>query len=113
MAQLRQNYEKFKALGAEVIVVGPDHQVEFADYWSEHNLPFPGIPDPAHKVLDRYGQQFNLLRLGRMPAQAVIDAQGTLRFIYYGSSMMDIPDIDEMLDIISQLQLEAAGEGRD
>jgi peroxiredoxin len=112
MAQLRQNYEQLKARGAEVVVIGPDNQLEFEDYWREHDLPFPGIPDPTHKVLDRYGQQFSLLRMGRMPAQAVIDPQGTVRYIYYGSSMMDIPKVDEVLEIISQLQQEAVSEMR-
>jgi peroxiredoxin len=113
MAQLRQDYKQFQAAGAEVIVVGPDGRLEFEEYWQEKDLPFLGIPDPEHLVLDRYGQEFKLLRMGRMPAQAVIDQEGVLRYIHYGNAMTDIPSSDEMLAVLEKLQVEAErGEAR-
>ena len=53
----------------------------FSDYWQKNELPFIGLPDPSHTVLKRYGQEVNLFKFGRMPAQVAIDktGNGTLR----------------------------------
>jgi peroxiredoxin len=106
MAQLRQDYDQFTARGAEVIVVGPDGPEEFRNYWRENDLPFVGLPDPDHSVLKRYGQQVKLFKLGRMPAQVVIDRKGIVRWAHYGSSMSDIPSNDELLALLDRLNKE-------
>ena len=46
MAQLRQDYERFTALGVEILVVGPDSPSAFRKYWADEHLPFTGLPDP-------------------------------------------------------------------
>jgi peroxiredoxin len=84
MAQLRRDYQAFVDRNAAVVVVGPDTHQAFEDYFSKHALPFIGIPDPKHEVLKTYGQQVKLFKLGRMPAQALIDEAGMVRFIHYG-----------------------------
>ena len=38
-----------------------------------------------------------LLALGRLPAQMLIDPDGLLRQVHYGHSMTDIPTTDETL----------------
>jgi peroxiredoxin len=106
MAQLRQDYQQFLRRNAVVIVVGPESKKEFQAYWHENALPFTGVPDPGHRVLKTYGQQIKLFKLGRMPAQALIDRQGKVRFIHYGHSMSDIPENQEILDLIDQLNRE-------
>ena len=69
MAQLRQDFDKFTTQETEIVVVGPEGADSFSDYWREHKLPFIGLPDPSHTVLKRYGQEVNLFKFGRMPAQ--------------------------------------------
>jgi peroxiredoxin Q/BCP len=54
-------------------------------------------------VLDLYDQEVNLFKLGRMPAQMLVDKEGMLKYIHYGHSMKDIPENSEILDIISSL----------
>ncbi len=112
MAQLRQDYEGFISREAIVIVVGPESKDKFRSYWQENDLPFIGLPDPQHHVLKSYGQEINLFKLGRMPAQALIDRQGKVRFIHYGDSMSDIPEIGEILELIDQLNREDKIEGQ-
>ena len=85
---------------AEVIVVGPENAQEFEKYWEKEQLPFTGIPDPNHTVLNLYGQEVKLLKLGRMPAQVIIDKQGIVRFAHYGRGMQDIPANKELLDLL-------------
>jgi peroxiredoxin len=110
MAQLRQDYQKFLQREAVVIVVGPESGKEFQAYWRDNELPFTGLPDPKHRVLKTYGQEIKLFKFGRMPAQALIDRQGKVRFIHYGHSMSDIPENQEILDLIDQLNQEEIEE---
>lgn len=97
MAQLRRDYDLFEENDTEVVVVGPDNAANFREYWAEHDLPFIGLPDPKHSVLKLYGQEIKLFKLGRMPAQVVVDKEGIARFVHYGKSMSDIPGSDEIL----------------
>jgi len=105
MAQLRQDYSKFTAQETEIVVVGPEDPDEFKLYWKSHKLPFIGLPDPNHSVLKRYGQEVNLFKLGRMPAQVIIDKQGIARFVHYGHSMSDIPANDEILESLQTIHV--------
>lgn len=103
MAQLRQDYEKFKQRNAEIVVLGPENAKAFADYWQKQNLPFVGLPDPKASVLKLYGQEVNLFKLGRMPAQVIVDKNGIARYAHYGHSMADIPSNEELLQILDEL----------
>ena len=108
MAQLRRDYTKFQSQGTEIVVVGPENADHFKMYWTSHKLPFIGLPDPTYSVLKRYGQEFNLFKLGRIPAQVLIDKQGIVRFAHYGKSMSDIPENEEILQILQTLIDEEA-----
>ena len=103
MAQLRQDYQEFVERNAEVVVVGPEGAEAFAEYWGREELPFVGLPDPKHSVLRLYGQQIKLFKMGRMPAQVLVDVDGTARYVYYGNSMSDIPPTDEILELLDGL----------
>ncbi len=101
MAQLRQDYGEFVKRNTSIVVVGPEDRAAFQKYWSEHELPFIGLPDPKASVLRLFGQEVNLFKLGRMPAQVLVDKQGVARFVHYGHSMSDIPENAEMLELIN------------
>jgi peroxiredoxin Q/BCP len=101
MAQLRQESDRLTKLDIEVLVVGPENSDSFRKYWKKESLPFKGLPDPNHSVLKLYGQEVKILKLGRMPAQMLIDKSGILKFVYYGNSMVDIPDLSELEKALS------------
>jgi peroxiredoxin Q/BCP len=103
MAQLRQGHAEFERRGAVVLVAGPEKPEAFAKYWAEYSLPFIGLPDPDHSVLKLYGQEVKLFKLGRMPAQVIVDRTGMVRFAHYGHSMADIPANEELLGILDQI----------
>ena len=108
MAQLRQDYEQFVARDIAVVVVGPENAEAFTKYFTKESLPFIGLPDPKASVLKLYGQEVNLFKLGRMPAQVLIDKAGIARYVHYGHSMSDIPQNEELLalgDEINQSQV--------
>ena len=103
MAQLRRDYQKFVERGAEVVVVGPEKADKFASYWEKEDLPFVGLPDPKHGVLKLFGQQVKIFKLGRMPAQVLVDRQGVARYVHYGHAMSDIPNNEELLILLGKL----------
>ncbi len=103
MAQLRQDYAEFEKRATTILVVGPEGPTAFAKYFRENDLPFTGLPDPAHSVLKLYGQQIKLFKFGRMPAQVLVDKGGMVRFVHYGHEMSDIPQNAEMLALIDGL----------
>ncbi len=97
MSQLRDNYQVLQDNNIIVVVTGPEAAASFKSYWSKEALPFIGLPDPLHRVAKLYGQQVKLLKLGRMPAQMLIEKGGTIKFAHYGHSMQDIPQIEDVL----------------
>ncbi len=106
MAQLRLDYAEFTKRGAEIVIVGPEDSRAFSAYWREHDLPFVGLPDPAHTVLKRYGQEISIFKLGRMPAQVLVDRNGVARYVHYGHDMSDIPENSRLLEILDGLNTE-------
>ncbi len=97
---MRHGNEKFAQRDTVIISVGPENASTFQKYWLENNLPFFGLPDKNHSVLKLYGQEVKLLKLGRQPAQMLIDKNGMLRYVHYGHSMSDIPTTEEMIELL-------------
>jgi peroxiredoxin Q/BCP len=105
MAQLRQDYQEFIKRQTQVLVIGPEEASAFKDYWRKHDLPFIGLSDPKASVLKLYGQEVNLFKMGRMPAQVIVDKTGVARFVHYGHSMSDIPENAELLSLLDQINV--------
>lgn len=100
---MRDRYAEFTAHGAEIIAVGPNDMSTFQRYWANENILYVGLPDPDHQVSKLYRQEVNLLKLGRMPLNCVVDINGRIRYVHYGSSMRDIPDNETFFNVIDQL----------
>lgn len=103
MARLRDDYASFTRRGAEILAIGPNPREEFIRYWHDNRIPFPGLPDPEHRVAALYRQEVKLFRLGRMPLVCVTDLRGDIRHVHYGVSMSDIPSNEALLRVIDGL----------
>jgi peroxiredoxin Q/BCP len=106
MAQLHQDYNQFVKRDAEVIAIGPEGAASFTQWWRENDMPFVGLPDPEHTVSKLYGQQVKIYKMGRMPAQLVVDKKGNIRYKHYGNSMSDIAEDSEILALLDELNRE-------
>ena len=104
MAQLRLDFSKFEERNTKIVVLGPENAASFQKYFSENELPFIGLPDPKASVLRLFGQEVNLFKLGRMPAQVLVDKKGIARFAHYGHDMSDIPANEELFTLIDGLE---------
>jgi peroxiredoxin Q/BCP len=100
---MRDDYEKFKQRGAEILAIGPNTEAVFQQYWEKENIPYIGLPDPEHRVAVLYRQDVNLFKLGRMPLVCIVDKDGRIRYAHYGASMSDIPENKSLFDVIDQL----------
>jgi len=103
MAQLRQDFAGYENRHTAIVVAGPEDAPAFGRYWEANQLPFVGLPDPKHQVLKLYGQEVKLFKLGRMPAQVLVDMRGIARFVHYGHDMTDIPKNSDVFALIDGL----------
>jgi peroxiredoxin Q/BCP len=85
---------------------GPGKRRRIQKVLGDEALPFIGLPDPGHTVLKLYGQEVKIFKLGRMPAQVMIDQGGMVRFVHYGHSMEDIPSNEELLALLGEMNRE-------
>lgn len=100
---MRDGYSEFVSRGAEILAIGTDNENSFESYWKKENLPYIGLPDPKASVPRLYRQEVNLFKLGRMPLNCVVDTDGRIRYIHYGSNMTDIPANETFINVIDQI----------
>lgn len=94
----------FKSLGANIAVVVRDNEKKVKDFWTKNKLAYIGIPDKEKKLGELYKQQWNLIKLGLMPAMFVIDTEGKIHFAYYSSNMKDISANAKVFEVLKQLK---------
>lgn len=105
-AQLINNYEAFKKLGAEVALVYPIETgadsarlTSFLDNVktrlddASNPVPFPVLLDVELKGVDQLGIRKDLSK----PAAYVVDAEGVVRYAYVGEHLADRPSIAALL----------------
>ena len=103
---MRDELASFTARDAVIITIGPDGLKTFQRYWESESIPYIGLPDPQHKVADLYGQEWNLFKLGRVPALLLIDKKGLIRYQHYSDSMSDIPENSLVLSMLEKMNEE-------
>lgn len=55
-------------------------------------------------VANALKQEWNIIKLGRMPALLVVDKQGIIKYAYYSDSMSDIPKNKEILEFLETIK---------
>ena len=90
------------------MVVNPDDAADVQSFAESQALPFPMLVDPGHEVANAYGQEVNLLKLGRMPALVVLDRAGLVRYEHNGGSMLDTPKNGDVLAALARVNAEWA-----
>ena len=100
---MREDYAKFAARGAEILAIGPGGPEDFRTVWASEKFPYPGVPDPKHRIAKLFEQAWRLLGLGRQPTIVVIDRDGRIRSRHDGKQMWDIPSNTEVLSLLERL----------
>jgi peroxiredoxin Q/BCP len=106
---MKNDFEKFSSRNTAVVVIAPHRAEKVKVFWSDEDLPFIGVPDPDGRLGKLYGQEWNALKLGRMPALFIVDIGGNLALAHYGQNMSDIPAAEELLKILDKIPNQPAG----
>jgi peroxiredoxin len=97
---MKSDYDQFVARKAQIVVIAPHDSEKVKAYWEKEKLPYVGVPDPDGILGKLYKQEWNLIKLGRMPALFVVDRSGLLAFVHYAKDMADIPTNSAILDVL-------------
>ena len=100
---MRDDYERFTGLGAEVIAISAERAGAAEAYLRSHPLPYPVAVDADHTTFDAYDVTSRMLSLGQRPGLFVIDADGVVRFDSIGTQQWQIPPDEQVLEILRSL----------
>jgi peroxiredoxin Q/BCP len=102
----RDQYEDFKAAGAEVIGVSTDDGAMHQTFQDKHRLPFLLLTDPEGAAAKAFGVKKTLgLIAGRVTF--VIDRQGLIRH-RFDSQLQVSKHVKEALAVVKQLESSSA-----
>jgi peroxiredoxin len=101
---MKKDIKQFTDRKAQIVVIAPHGTDKTKSYWGKENLPYIGVPDPDGTLGRLYGQEWNLIKLGRMPALFIIDQKGSIAFAQYAKNMADIPENSELFQILEKLK---------
>jgi thioredoxin-dependent peroxiredoxin len=101
---LRDDYERFTALEAEVLAISAESPERSEAYLRSHPLPYPTLVDADHTVFDAYEVTSRLMSLGQRPALFVIDAEGVVRFEEVGAQQYNIPPNEQVLEVLESFR---------
>ncbi|MBN2297932.1 MAG: redoxin domain-containing protein [Deltaproteobacteria bacterium] len=99
---MKKDIRQFTDRKAQIVVIAPHEKAKVEAYWEKENLPFIGIPDPDGKLGKLYGQEWNLIKMGRMPALFIIDKKSAIVFSQYAKNMADIPENNELFEVLDR-----------
>ena len=100
---MRDEHARFETAGAPVAVVVRERSERLRGHWASLRLPFVCVPDPDGRIAAAWGQQWRLVRLGRLPAQFVVARDGRVAFAHYSRDMTDIVSEAVILDVVQRL----------
>jgi peroxiredoxin len=109
MAQLRHDYQKFKALNTEVLVIVPNGPKMIGRHVIQNETPYLILSDKGAKVAAQYAidnRQVILLQIFT-PTVFLVDTSGVIRYASYGTSYIKEPDNRGPLAVLAQLRSES------
>ncbi len=99
MMQLHQDIEKFEAKKIKVLAICPEKVEGVEKYMQKNPLSFDLLADNSHVIADKYSQKVSIFKLGRMPAQIILDKNEEVLFEHHAKSMADIVENEEILTL--------------
>ncbi|MFX1375788.1 MAG: peroxiredoxin family protein [Promethearchaeota archaeon] len=100
---LSTDYEKIHDKSTEIVAILPDKLENAKQFELNFVKNFPLYYDKNKEVNKLLKQEVKFLKMGRMPAILIIDTQGIIRYAYYGDSMDDIPENEELFAILEKI----------
>jgi thioredoxin-dependent peroxiredoxin len=84
---LRDNYSLLKKNGYEIIGISPDDAGSHENFSEKYQLPFPLLPDPKLKIIEKYGvwgekNLYGRKFMGLLRTTFVIDEKGVIQKVF-------------------------------
>ena len=84
---VRDNWEAFTELGAQVVGISPDDHHSHAAFAARYGLPHTLLADPERKVIDKYGawgekNMYGKKFMGVVRSSVVIDGSGKVAAVF-------------------------------
>ena len=107
MGHIREIYSEFEKRGARVVVIMAESLARMQEFLTEHQYPFQLLSDVRRTVTKEYGVyvrvNFESVNISR-PAEFILDAGGTVSYIYVGRIQTDFPGDEEIFSVLDNLQ---------
>ena len=100
---MRDDYERFTELGAEILAIAPESMSSAEKFLGSNPLPYPLLVDDRHKAFDAYDVASTMMSLGQRPALFVVDADGIVRFDMVGTQQWQTAPNAEVLAVLQSL----------
>ncbi len=100
---MAEQYEKFTALGAEIIAISVDGQEKSRELVDKLKIPFPVLSDTDHRAIDAY-DLYNPDGKIAKPAVLVVDKKGLLRWMFLNEDYRVRALNDAVLSELSKLK---------
>lgn len=104
MAQLRHDYDEFKALNAEVLVIVPNGPKMIERHVESNGTPNPILSDKGARVAEAYGigtRRAALIGFTALkPGVFLVDTTGHVIYTNYVASYIKEPDNREPLGVL-------------
>ncbi len=100
---MRDGYSEFTRRGAEILAIAPDTLGNAREFFQEHDIPFPCLPDPDRAVFRLYDVKSSPISLGQRPGLFVVDGEGVVRSAYLGWQQWEIPRVEDTLAQLDSL----------
>ncbi|HAY83532.1 MAG TPA: hypothetical protein DCY42_01035 [Chloroflexi bacterium] len=104
MAQLCQDYDQFKKLESEIVVIAPDTMQNANRYFANNPVPFPALVDDTLEVYQQFDVQSKLISLGQRPGLFIIDKNGIVQFAFVGMQQWEIPNNSLVLQTLAEIK---------
>lgn len=104
MAQLRLDYEKFKALNTEVLVMVPNGPKTIERFIQSGEIPYSILVDKGVKTGELYFQAKHFFKLG-VPSIFLVNQAGRIAYVYYTRTLISEPDNRKPLAVLARLQV--------
>lgn len=103
MAQLRHDYERFKALNTEVLVMVPNGPKMIERFIRESEIPYPILSDKGARTGELYFQVKHFFKLG-VPSIFLVNQAGRIAYVYYTRTLISEPDNRKPLAVLSAMR---------
>ncbi|MHB8781348.1 MAG: peroxiredoxin family protein [Candidatus Geothermincolia bacterium] len=112
MGDIRKRFAEFQSGGVGIISILAQSEDEVAAWLARREQPFEILVDPERRVVREYGVYVGLNFESRnisRPAVFIIDAAGVIRFEYIGYHQRDYPEVEHILEALSEFTRSPKG----